>query len=164
MVGAVVLATGAVVYGLLATAYDKFYAELGLTPADVGTQYGKTLGGATALTILVCMSMALLTFGFDRILGSRRVRNIRRERRQIVIVLWAAATVVLFAGAFALAGLLAAIVLLGAAFVCLGGLIGKDSGDCPGRDRPVGRCGCRGGWYQLADSLRFAGLLRQSAG
>jgi hypothetical protein len=59
--GAAVLASGVVVYGLLAAAYDKFYSELGLTPADVGVQYGKTLGGTAALTILVVLSMAAAT-------------------------------------------------------------------------------------------------------
>lgn len=46
IIGAIAFLSGVVIYGLLATAYDKFYAELGLTPADVGMQYGKTLGGA----------------------------------------------------------------------------------------------------------------------
>jgi hypothetical protein len=59
--GAAVLVSGVVVYGLLATAYDKFYSELGLTPADVGVQYGQALGGTAALTILVVLSMAATT-------------------------------------------------------------------------------------------------------
>src|SRR5215211_6527699 len=70
IVGGVIVAAGVVVYGLLATAYDKFYAELGLTPADVGMQYGKTLGGAAALTVLVFVAMALATWAFRSVLMS----------------------------------------------------------------------------------------------
>ena len=82
IVGAIALLSGVVVYGLLATAYDKFYAELGLTRADVGMQYGKTLGGAAALTILVFVMMGTCTWAFraqprlPRIpVGLRRVTN-----------------------------------------------------------------------------------------
>lgn len=126
LVGAVALTTGVVVYGLLATAYDKFYAELGLTPADVGMQYGKALGGTAALTILVFMSTASLTFIFDRALNNRRLRDMRQKHRRVVIVIWAVVTGGLFAGAIGIAGLLGATVLLAAAIAFLYGLTRRD--------------------------------------
>jgi hypothetical protein len=57
----VIAVIGVMVYGLLAAAYDKFYSELGLTPADVGVQYGKTLGGAAALAVLASLLIGLLS-------------------------------------------------------------------------------------------------------
>lgn len=58
MATALALLAGVVVYGLLTVAYDTFYAELGLTPADVGVQYGSSIGGAAALTVVVFLITA----------------------------------------------------------------------------------------------------------
>jgi len=81
-VGAIAV-IGVMVYGLLAAAYDKFYSELGLTPADVGVQYGKTLGGAAALAILASLLMGLLLLLIWAILTVTQ-RLTRRTRWELV--------------------------------------------------------------------------------
>lgn len=57
---AIVLLGGVAVYGLLSAAYDKYYAELGLTPADLGVLYGRSLGGAAVGTIAFGLLAALV--------------------------------------------------------------------------------------------------------
>lgn len=110
----VAVLAGVVVYGLLATAYDKFYAELGLTPSDVGLEYGKALGGAAALSVLVVLFMSLFTLFFWW--AAKTLRNTRRTqaRRWLIIggITVGPAVVVGL-----LAGTLVGIVLLAAAIV-----------------------------------------------
>lgn len=66
--GALLLAlAGLAVYGILVLAYSEFFQELGINPADVGVDYGKTLGGAAGLalvaTIVVLVAAAWLVRG-----------------------------------------------------------------------------------------------------
>jgi hypothetical protein len=116
VVGGLIVAVGVVVYGTLATAYDKFYSELGLTPADVGTQYGKTLGGAAALTIVVCLGMGFTTWAFSAALLSKPFNGDKAQSaaRAIAVVL----EIVMVALAARFLGVLISLVLL-AAFVLL---------------------------------------------
>ena len=99
-VSAVVLVSGVVVYGLLATAYDKFYRELGLTPTDVGVQYGRTLAGAAALTVLVVAGLAILTgllfflIRFRPRIMSRWYREVARREAWRASWAWSLALVV----------------------------------------------------------------------
>jgi len=111
IVGALALLSGVVVYGLLATAYDKFYAELGLTPADVGMQYGKTLGGAAALTILVFVVMGACTWAFQALLRSHAFQSASRELRTAVVAIAAAVGLALLVASVATGGVLAGLVL-----------------------------------------------------
>jgi hypothetical protein len=48
------------IFGALTIAYDEYYNELGLTPADVGVQYGKTLGGTVATAIVELSLITIL--------------------------------------------------------------------------------------------------------
>lgn len=100
---------GVVVYGLLATAYDEFYAELGLTPADVGISYGQALGGAAALSVLVVLLMAVITYVFWRAVGC--IGGWTRRRAWVVVAMVAAAGSVVVAQ---LAGTVAGFVFLAA--------------------------------------------------
>jgi hypothetical protein len=45
----------AVIYGVLTLAYSKFYAELGVRPADAGVTYGAGLAGAAGVTIAILL-------------------------------------------------------------------------------------------------------------
>jgi MFS family permease len=105
---------GVLVYGLLAAAYDKFYSELGLTPADVGVQYGKTLGGAAALAVLASIlvgALTLLILWLNRVQrASQRVRRVRRLFAPLVLVIVVAASLV----AYLTRGLLAALTVAAA--------------------------------------------------
>jgi hypothetical protein len=56
-----VAATAAVIYGTLALAYSRFYAELGIRPADAGVQFGAGLAGAAGLTFWVVAIAAAMT-------------------------------------------------------------------------------------------------------
>jgi MFS family permease len=105
-----------VVYGLLATAYDKFYSELGLTPADVGTQYGKTLGGAAALTIVVGLGMGLAAWAFSAALLSEPFHGHKAQLAAFAIAVVLELVIVALAWSFF--GVLMSLVLL-AAFVLL---------------------------------------------
>lgn len=120
IVGGVIVAAGVVVYGLLATAYDKFYAELGLTPADVGMQYGKTLGGAAALAIVVFVLMGFTTWAFWKVLRSERFRKYGFSTAPFIIA--AIFALALVAAAFMVSGPLASLVLLLALVVLVYGL------------------------------------------
>jgi hypothetical protein len=96
------LLAGVVVYGLLATAYDEFYAELGLTPSDVGISYGQALGGAAALSVLVVLLMVGLTLAFWW--AARRVpvgKVAQRVWVYLVLVVGFAVVVALLAGSLA---------------------------------------------------------------
>ncbi|MGH3506139.1 MAG: hypothetical protein ACRDO2_02910 [Nocardioidaceae bacterium] len=117
IIGAIALLSGVVVYGLLATAYDKFYAELGLTPADVGMQYGKTLGGAAALTILVFVVMGLCTWAFRALLVSDAFRSASGELRTAVVAIAAALGLAVLVASVATGGVLAALVLVASLLV-----------------------------------------------
>jgi hypothetical protein len=116
IVGGVIVAVGVVVYGLLATAYDKFYSELGLTPADVGTQYGKTLGGAAALTIVVGLGMGLAAWAFSAALLSEPFHGHKAQLAAFAIAVVLELVIVALAWSFF--GVLMSLVLL-AAFVLL---------------------------------------------
>ena len=122
IVGAIALLSGVVVYGLLATAYDKFYAELGLTPADVGMQYGKTLGGAAALTVLVSVLMGACTWAFRALLGSHAFQSASGELRIAVVAIAAAMGLVLLVASVATGGVLAGLVLVASLLVLYAGL------------------------------------------
>ena len=122
IVGAIALLSGVVVYGLLATAYDKFYAELGLTPADVGMQYGKTLGGAAALTVLVSVLMGACTWAFRALLGSHAFQSASGELRIAVVAIAAALGLVLLVASVATGGVLAGLVLVASLLVLYAGL------------------------------------------
>jgi len=115
IVGAMALLSGVVVYGLLATAYDKFYAELGLTPADVGMQYGKTLGGAAALTILVFVVMGLCTWAFSVLLTS--VRTATGELRTAVVTIAGLVGLAVLVASVATGGALSALILVASLIV-----------------------------------------------
>ena len=132
IVGAIALLSGVVVYGLLATAYDKFYAELGLTPADVGMQYGKTLGGAAALTILVFVMMGTCTWAFRALLASHAFQSDSGELRIAVLAIAAALGLALLVASVATGGVLAGLVLVASLVVLYVGLR-RPSGSQPGR-------------------------------
>jgi hypothetical protein len=51
----------AVIYGILALAYSKFYAELGVRPADAGVEFGAGLAGSAGLTFFIVVMAAALT-------------------------------------------------------------------------------------------------------
>ena len=117
IVGAMALLSGVVVYGLLATAYDKFYAELGLTPADVGMQYGKTLGGAAALTTLVFVVMGLCTWAFRVLLTSDRFRSTTGELRTAVVTIASLLGLAVLVASVATGGALSALILVASLIV-----------------------------------------------
>jgi hypothetical protein len=117
IVGAIALVSGVVVYGLLATAYDKFYSELGLTPADVGVQYGKTLGGAAALTILVLMVMVLCTWGFWALLVNGGFRSESGRWRTAVVAVTAVIGVAVLASTVLTVGAFSGVVLVASLYV-----------------------------------------------
>ncbi|HEU5160513.1 MAG TPA: hypothetical protein VFU43_26170 [Streptosporangiaceae bacterium] len=75
--GAVTLAA-VVVFGALTVAYDKFYGELGLSPGDVGLQYGKTLGGTAATAIIAVTVVSALTATAIFLLEWHRVIRLKR--------------------------------------------------------------------------------------
>jgi hypothetical protein len=61
--GALLFAVGGVlIYGILVLAYSEFFQELGISPADVGIEYGKTIGGAAGLTLVAAFAVLLLSF------------------------------------------------------------------------------------------------------
>jgi hypothetical protein len=125
IVSAVIVAVGVVVFGLLATAYDKFYSELGLTPADVGTQYGKTLGGAAALTVVVCLAIVIGTWALSTALLSEPFHGHKAQLAAFAIAVVLELVIVTLATRYF--GILTSLVLL-AAFVLLHlGLRWKDS-------------------------------------
>lgn len=56
-----VLALGGVlIFGVLLLAYGQFYRELGVSLNDVGVEYGKALGGAAGLTIVLLISTIVI--------------------------------------------------------------------------------------------------------
>ncbi|SFF63272.1 hypothetical protein SAMN05421678_101119 [Actinopolymorpha cephalotaxi] len=106
--------TGLVVYGVLATAYDRFYSELGLTPADVGLQYGKTLGGAAALALLFILIAPFLALGIRYLLNQMRALPRRRLNVALIILVVVAAVAWLIASlnlGFLTGGVLLAVVI-----------------------------------------------------
>src|SRR3954449_3290680 len=67
-----VLALGRVlIFGVLLLAYGQFYRELGVSLNDVGVEYGKALGGAAGLTIVLLISTTVVAgvvwFAADRV-------------------------------------------------------------------------------------------------
>jgi hypothetical protein len=84
---ATIAVVGVTIYGILVLAYSEFFQELGINPADVGLEYGKTLGGAAGLTVLAFISGALiwaLVYGavFLTYAALRRARRARPSRSQ----------------------------------------------------------------------------------
>ncbi len=54
---------GVLIFGALLLAYGQFYRELGVSLNDVGVEYGKTLGGAAGLTIVLLISTTVIAAG-----------------------------------------------------------------------------------------------------
>lgn len=91
-----------VIYGALALAYSRFYAELGVRPADVGVQFGTGLAGAAGLTFgIVAVAAAMTIIGAalwilaGRLLGRTRLSFFQEKVSGRGVVLAAAATVVI---------------------------------------------------------------------
>lgn len=59
-VTAVVGLAGVFIFGVLLLAYAQFYRELGVSLNDVGVEYGKALGGAAGLTIVLLISTTIV--------------------------------------------------------------------------------------------------------
>jgi hypothetical protein len=56
-----VLALGGVlIFGVLLLAYAQFFRELGVSLNDVGVEYGRALGGAAGLTIVLLFATAIV--------------------------------------------------------------------------------------------------------
>jgi hypothetical protein len=51
LIPSLLVLSGLVAYSILRTAYGRFYAKFGLTPDDVGLDYGQTLARATGLVL-----------------------------------------------------------------------------------------------------------------
>jgi hypothetical protein len=65
----------AVIYGALALAYSRFYAELGVRPADAGVEFGAGLAGAAGLTFCVVAVAAVMTIVGAAVLRVTRLRG-----------------------------------------------------------------------------------------
>ena len=152
--GAIALLSGVVVYGLLATAYDKFYAELGLTPADVGVQYGKTLGGAAALTILVFVVMGACYLAFQALLDRHAIPSISSRKRNAVVAITAALGLAIFVASVASGGVLAGLVLAASLYLLYAGF-GKPPEAQSRRLRPVlaGAAAAGVTWWALSSGM-----------
>ena len=59
-VTAVVALGGVLIFGVLLLAYGQFYRELGVSLNDVGVEYGKALGGAAGLTIVLLVTTTVV--------------------------------------------------------------------------------------------------------
>ena len=62
-VTAAVALGGVLIFGALLLAYGQFYRELGVSLSDVGVEYGKALGGAAGLTIVLLISTTVIAVG-----------------------------------------------------------------------------------------------------
>src|SRR4051812_25339221 len=62
-VTAVLALGGVLIFGALLLAYGQFYRELGVSLNDVGVEYGKALGGAAGLTIVLLISTTVVAAG-----------------------------------------------------------------------------------------------------
>lgn len=62
-VTAAVALGGVLIFGALLLAYGQFYRELGVSLNDVGVEYGKALGGAAGLTIVLLISTTVVAAG-----------------------------------------------------------------------------------------------------
>lgn len=62
-VTAAVALSGVLIFGALLLAYGQFYRELGVSLNDVGVEYGKALGGAAGLTIVLLISTTVVAAG-----------------------------------------------------------------------------------------------------
>lgn len=54
---------GVLIFGALLLAYGQFYRELGVSLNDVGVEYGRALGGAAGLTIVLLISTTVVAAG-----------------------------------------------------------------------------------------------------
>lgn len=109
---AAVAVIGVLVYGLLAAAYDEFYSELGLTPADVGVEYGKALGGAAALAVLVSLLIGSLAVSIALILS--KTQQAKGNARHVYALCGVIVLAVLCIAAYWNLGLLAALTVAAA--------------------------------------------------
>jgi len=57
---ALVALAGVLIFGVLLLAYGQFYRELGVSLNDVGVEYGKALGGAAGLTIVLLFATGIV--------------------------------------------------------------------------------------------------------
>jgi hypothetical protein len=87
------------VFGALTVAYDEYYGEFGLAPADVGVQYGKTLGGTVATAIVELSLIAILTliawYVISRDTTNELKQNIAKSRWRTLELVVQAGTAIL---------------------------------------------------------------------
>jgi hypothetical protein len=95
---------GVLVYGVLLLAYEQFYRELGVGLSDVGVEYGKALGGAAGLTIVLLVLTAVLVGILHLIVAAVFLFTGRRDGRNLSFVL-------AFVATFGLLVLIAALLL-----------------------------------------------------